>query len=128
MYEKKQGKTSFWYPYIRELDRQRGRGQLAVESPLLWSKAELDYLTGSPTKVSKTPLLPALSCLISTVFNVHILILNYHMFSWRKVLSLHIVMIQAEVLERAEGIKREYNELDTVWFMAGSLFQASFCN
>lgn len=32
-------------------------------------------------------------------------------------------MVQAEVLERAEGIKREYNELDTVWFMAGSLFQ-----
>ncbi|XP_022774285.1 histone-lysine N-methyltransferase setd3-like isoform X1 [Durio zibethinus] len=79
MYEKKQGKESFWYPYIRELDRQRGRGQLAVESPLLWSKDELAYLTGSPTK--------------------------------------------AEVLERAEGIKREYNELDTVWFMAGSLFQ-----
>lgn len=79
MYEKKQGKMSFWYPYIRELDHQRGRGQLAVESPLLWSEAELNYLTGSPTK--------------------------------------------AEVLERAEGIKREYNELDTVWFMAGSLFQ-----
>ncbi|KAK8672479.1 hypothetical protein V6N13_110847 [Hibiscus sabdariffa] len=79
MYEKKQGKKSFWYPYIKELDRQRGRGQLAVESPLLWSEDELAYLTGSPTK--------------------------------------------AEVLERAEGIKREYNELDTVWFMAGSLFQ-----
>lgn len=79
MYEKKQGKKSVWYPYIRELDRQRGRGQLAVESPLLWSESELSYLTGSPTK--------------------------------------------AEVLQRAEGIKREYNELDTVWFMAGSLFQ-----
>ncbi|XAR51978.1 Histone-lysine N-methyltransferase [Bertholletia excelsa] len=79
MYEKKQGKKSFWYPYIRELDRQRGRGQLAVESPLLWTESELAYLTGSPTK--------------------------------------------DEVLERAEGIKREYNELDTVWFMAGSLFQ-----
>ncbi|WCJ27501.1 Rubisco methyltransferase family protein [Euphorbia peplus] len=79
MYEKKQGKKSFWYPYIRELDRQRGRGQLAVESPLLWSEAELAYLTGSPTK--------------------------------------------AEVLEREDGIRREYDELDTVWFMAGSLFQ-----
>lgn len=32
-------------------------------------------------------------------------------------------LYQGEVLERAEGIKREYNELDTVWFMAGSLFQ-----
>ncbi|XP_024045986.1 uncharacterized protein LOC18052244 isoform X3 [Citrus clementina] len=50
MYEKKQGKKSFWLPYIRELDRQRGRGQLAVESPLLWSETELAYLTGSPTK------------------------------------------------------------------------------
>lgn len=45
--------------------------------------------------------------------------------SGHKVLSLQSVMIQAEVLERAEGIKREYNELDTVWFMAGSLFQVS---
>ncbi|XP_073116586.1 uncharacterized protein [Elaeis guineensis] len=79
MYEKKQGKKSFWYPFIRELDRQRGRGQLAVESPLLWSETELAYLDGSPTR--------------------------------------------AELLERDEGIKREYNELDTVWFMAGSLFQ-----
>lgn len=79
MYEKKQGRKSIWYPFIRELDRQRGRGQLAVESPLLWSEDELNYLTGSPTK--------------------------------------------AEVLKREEGIKREYNELDTVWFMAGSLFK-----
>lgn len=79
MYEKKQGKKSFWYPYIRELDRQRGRGQLAVESPLLWSENELSYLTGSP--------------------------------------------VLAEILGRSEGIKKEYNELDTVWFMAGSLFQ-----
>lgn len=51
MYEKKQGKASFWYPFIRELDRQRGRGQLAVESPLLWSESELAYLDGSHTKV-----------------------------------------------------------------------------
>lgn len=34
-----------------------------------------------------------------------------------------LAMIQAEVLERDGGIKREYNELDTVWFMAGSLFK-----
>lgn len=52
MYEKKQGKESYWYPYIRELDRQRGRGQLAVESPLLWSRDELnDYFQGSTMKV-----------------------------------------------------------------------------
>ena len=38
-------------------------------------------------------------------------------------------MDQKEVLERAEGIKKEYNELDTVWFMAGSLFQVMpLCN
>ncbi|KAL2943313.1 Histone-lysine N-methyltransferase setd3 [Bienertia sinuspersici] len=79
MYEKKQGQKSFWYPYIRELDRQRGRGQLAVESPLLWSESELSYLSGSP--------------------------------------------VLAEIMLRADGIKKEYNELDAVWFMAGSLFQ-----
>lgn len=79
MYEKKRGKESFWYPFIRELDRQRGRGQLAVESPLLWSPEEVEYLQGSPMK---------------------------------------------EVVSgRLEGIRREYGELDTVWFMAGSLFQ-----
>lgn len=79
MYEKKRGKDSFWYPFIRELDRQRGRGQLAVESPLLWTSEELEYLQGSPTK--------------------------------------------EVVSARLEGIRREYKELDTVWFMAGSLFQ-----
>jgi hypothetical protein len=51
MYEKKRGRESFWYPFIRELDNQRGRGQLAVESPLLWSPKELEYLEGSPMKV-----------------------------------------------------------------------------
>lgn len=51
MYEKKQGKKSFWYPFIRELDRQRGRGQVAVESPLIWSESELAYLDGSHTRV-----------------------------------------------------------------------------
>ncbi|KAI5084449.1 hypothetical protein GOP47_0000618 [Adiantum capillus-veneris] len=79
MYEKKRGKESFWYPFIRELDRQRGRGQLAVESPLLWQAEELEYLAGSPMK--------------------------------------------EVVSARLEGIRREYKELDTVWFMAGSLFQ-----
>lgn len=79
MYEKKRGKDSFWYPFIRELDRQRGRGQLAVESPLLWTSKELEYLQGSAMK--------------------------------------------EVVSARLEGIRREYKELDTVWFMAGSLFQ-----
>ncbi|KAM3273348.1 hypothetical protein ACQJBY_042942 [Aegilops geniculata] len=79
MYEKKQGRDSLWYPYIKELDRQRGRGQLAVESPLLWTESELDYLNGSP--------------------------------------------MRDEVVVRDEGIRREYNELDTLWFMAGSLFK-----
>jgi len=65
MYEKKQGKESYWYPYIRELDRQRGRGQLAVESPLLWSREELnDYFAGSTMKV-----LPACACFdVSAIF------------------------------------------------------------
>lgn len=35
-------------------------------------------------------------------------------FSW---------IMQEVVLERLAGIKREYEELDTVWFMAGSLFK-----
>eukprot|EP00271_Cylindrocystis_brebissonii_P021839 TRINITY_DN8071_c1_g1_i1.p1 TRINITY_DN8071_c1_g1~~TRINITY_DN8071_c1_g1_i1.p1 ORF type:complete len:547 (-),score=89.83 TRINITY_DN8071_c1_g1_i1:824-2464(-) len=80
MYEKKQGRTSFWYPFIHELDRQRGRGQMAIESPLLWSEKEVEeYFKGSPMKDT--------------------------------------------IAERLKGIEREYEELDTVWFMAGSLFK-----
>lgn len=79
MYEKKIGKESFWYYYIKELDKQRARGPQAVESPLLWPKEELeDLLQGSP--------------------------------------------VVAAVQQRLASIEKEYNELDTVWFMAGSLF------
>ncbi|RZC77897.1 hypothetical protein C5167_002109, partial [Papaver somniferum] len=38
--------------YLMELDRQRGRGQLVVESPLLWSEDELAHLNGSPMKAA----------------------------------------------------------------------------
>lgn len=73
------GRESFWYQYIKELDRQRARGVQAVESPLLWSDEELaDLLQGSP--------------------------------------------VVAAVRQRLAGIEKEYNELDAVWFMAGSLF------
>lgn len=79
MYEKKVGKESSWYRYIKELDKLRARGPQAVESPLLWDNAELeDLLQGSP--------------------------------------------LVAAVKARLAGIEKEYRELDTVWFMAGSLF------
>ncbi|MEW5305765.1 MAG: hypothetical protein WDW36_008284 [Sanguina aurantia] len=79
MYEKKLGKESFWYPYIKELDKQRARGPSAVESPLLWEESELEEL------LQGSPLLPA-------------------------------------VKVRLAGIHKEYEALDTVWFMAGSMF------
>ncbi|GFR44785.1 hypothetical protein Agub_g6117, partial [Astrephomene gubernaculifera] len=79
MYEKKLKKKSFWYPYIKELDKQRARGPQAVESPLLWSDEELGSL------LQGSPLLPA-------------------------------------VRQRLAGIRKEFEALDTVWFMAGSLF------
>jgi hypothetical protein len=34
-----------------------------------------------------------------------------------------MICLQDEVVARDEAIRREYNELDTLWFMAGSLFQ-----
>lgn len=56
MYEKKRGPDSFWLPFIQELDRQRGRGQSAVETPLLWDPQEVkEYLQGSPMQVSPPP-------------------------------------------------------------------------
>jgi len=33
-----------------------------------------------------------------------------------------MICLQDEVVARDEAIRREYNELDTLWFMAGSLF------
>jgi hypothetical protein len=78
-YEKKRGKDSFWYSYIKELDHQRARGPLAAESPLIWKDEEVEtYLRGSP--------------------------------------------VQELVRARLESIKEEYDALDTVWFMSGSLF------
>ncbi|KAK9830198.1 hypothetical protein WJX72_010243 [[Myrmecia] bisecta] len=80
MYEKKNGKQSVWYDFIKELDRQRGRGQLGAKTPLLWDDGEVErFLAGSP--------------------------------------------VVALVKERLKGVQREYQELDTVWFMAGSLFK-----
>ncbi|CAI5498349.1 unnamed protein product [Closterium sp. Naga37s-1] len=80
MFEKKQADQSFWGPFINELDRQRGRGQTAVATPLLWDPKEVaELFQGSPMK--------------------------------------------AEVEARLQGIRREYEELDTVWFLAASLFK-----
>lgn len=79
MYEKKEGKKSRWYHYIKELDKQRARGQQGAKSPLLWDEGQVEeYLRGSP--------------------------------------------VQQDVSARLEGIEKEYGELDTVWFMSGSLF------
>ncbi len=79
MYEKKEGRKSFWFEYIKELDRQRGRGQMGAKSPLLWDEGQVEtFLAGSP--------------------------------------------LCGAIAQRLQGIEREYNELDTVWFMAGSLF------
>jgi len=80
MYEKKNGEESFWYPYIKELDRERGRGQSGVQSLLLWDKSEVEsLLQGSP--------------------------------------------VLKQLAERRRSIEKEYEELDTVWFMARSLFK-----
>lgn len=50
MYEKKNGKNSFWYSYIKELDRLRARGQQGSESPVLWPSGEVTltkYMTNA---------------------------------------------------------------------------------
>ncbi|CAD7702467.1 unnamed protein product, partial [Ostreobium quekettii] len=79
MYEKKEGKQSFWYPYIKELDRLRARGQSGVESPILWPQEEAERLLAGST-------------------------------------------VLEAVMERKAGILDEYQECDTVWYLAGSLF------
>ena len=48
-YEKKKGKSSSIYPFIKELDKQAGRGFQGAKSPLLWSQEEInELLAGSP--------------------------------------------------------------------------------
>ncbi|KAK9834599.1 hypothetical protein WJX74_005523 [Apatococcus lobatus] len=80
MYEKKQGRNSYWYEFIAELDKQRGRGQMGARSPLIWDEGQAErLLAGSP------------------------------------VLQL--------IQERAKAVEKEYGELDTIWFMAASLFK-----
>lgn len=79
MYEKKQELYSNWYAFIKELDRQRARGQQAVVSPLLWQEEDIEQL-------------------------------------------LHGSPIKKLVQDRLNGLRKEYEALDTVWFMAGSLF------
>ncbi|CAL5228874.1 g12088 [Coccomyxa viridis] len=81
MYEKKNGKQSVWYEFIKELDRVQGRGLQGAKSPLLWEDEQVqEYLAGSP--------------------------------------------LIGEIKERLKGIEREYDELDTVWYLAGSLFKS----
>jgi hypothetical protein len=49
MYEKKRGQESSWYPLIKELDRQAGRGSQGAKSPLLWNEGQAEtLLAGSP--------------------------------------------------------------------------------
>jgi hypothetical protein len=84
-YEKKSGKKSRWFPFIKELDRQRARSAAAggSESPLLWGIGETRrLLQGSP--------------------------------------------VVGAVEARLEGIRDEYEQLDTVWFMVSIIFE-SFC-
>ncbi len=39
------------YEYIKELDKQQGRGQQGAKSPLLWEEGEVArYLAGSPVQ------------------------------------------------------------------------------
>lgn len=79
-YEKKRGKDSVWFPFIKELDRQAGRGPQGAKSPLLWEPGQVDdLLAGSP--------------------------------------------VVGQIKERLRGIQKEYEELDTVWYMSGSLFK-----
>ncbi|KAL4457345.1 hypothetical protein ABPG75_012210 [Micractinium tetrahymenae] len=78
-YEKKRGKESCWYDFIKELDRMQGRGSQGAKSPLLWGEGQAaELLAGSP--------------------------------------------VVGEIEARLAGIEKEYEELDAVWFLAGSLF------
>jgi len=79
-YEKKKGKKSFFYPYIKELDRQAGRGTQGAKTPLLWDEGQVEeYLAGSP--------------------------------------------VVGQIKERLSGIEKEYEELDTVFYMSKSMFK-----
>jgi hypothetical protein len=48
---------------------------------------------------------------------------DYSIFCKNINILTQMICLQDEVVARDEAIRREYNELDTLWFMAGSLFQ-----
>ena len=64
-YEKKKGKDSAIYPFIKELDRQAARGSQGAKSPLLWGVEDLELLVRVPQCIrpvvlsSRRPVVPA---------------------------------------------------------------------
>lgn len=124
-YEKKRGTASFWHPFIKELDRLRGKGQQGARSPILWEPWQVEqYLAGSPLvaqvnermKVWPRSLVPVvLEGAASQANNASVC-----SSSCPALPPAHSPLLSPNNLK--QGIDREYAELDTVWFMAGSLF------
>ena len=146
------------YEYIKELDKQRGRGQQGAKSPLLWEAGQVEeLLQGSPVGKEVGLRLKVLKTLLPTNWQhafseadpnrtVARLCLAYASNSSRHLgectcrLSCYTLLTAAERVARhqfgiscwmiaaylvfsVQGIRREYEELDTVWFMGGSLFK-----
>ncbi|CAI5533684.1 unnamed protein product [Closterium sp. Naga37s-1] len=113
--EEKQTDQSFWRPFINELDRQRGRGQTAVETPQLWDPQEVaELFQGSPKKAEVEA---RLHCRASRGSG------GGGAAAGHQEGARGAGPGTVEVEARLQGIKREYEELDTVWFLAASLFK-----
>ena len=81
---------------------------MGAKSPLLWDDGQVEeYLAGSPLVAEIKERLKASPCLFTPLFTSCICM------SWRLALLWPFL----------QGIEKEYAELDTVWFMAGSLFK-----
>ena len=132
---------------LQELDRIQGRGQSGAKSPLLWDEGQVEaLLQGSPIVAEVAERLhvrpyslfsnpiPSPYCQGSRLCACDGVMVGFSQV-WARSLKwlqpclpsaaarMRGVLIRACAGVCAQGIEREYGELDTVWFMAGSLFR-----
>lgn len=88
---------------------------MGAKSPLLWDEGQVDeYLAGSPLVAEIKERLKVGANSAPSIFPAEC----FHI--WCSIVSLQ----RLRSVYGAQGIEKEYAELDTVWFMAGSLFKS----
>ena len=103
------------HPAMQELDRIQARGQMGAKSPLLWDDGQVEeYLAGSPLVAEIKERLKASPWALTALLPA----------AHTPACGCCEVLLTGRAVALVQGIEKEYAELDTVWFMAGSLFKS----